>query len=102
MALKMRLARSGAKKKPFYHIVIADVRSPRDGRFIEKIGTYNPLHEQNHPDRVRVNVERARYWLSVGTQPTDRVSIFLENEGLLPKRIRNNLPQKPPKTKNST
>ena len=72
------------KRNRFNHIVIADVRSPRDGRFIEKIGTYNPLYESNHPDRVRLEVERVRYWLSVGSQPTERISRFLEKAGLLP------------------
>ena len=77
MSVKIRLARGGAKKRPFYSIVVADVRSPRDGRFIEKIGTYNPMLPRDHPDRVTVKTERARHWLSVGAQPTDRVARFL-------------------------
>lgn len=77
MALKIRLARGGAKKRPFYQIVVADARSPRDGRFVEKVGTYNPMLPQENQDRVRLNVERIKHWLSVGAQPTDRVALFL-------------------------
>ncbi len=77
MALKIRLARGGAKKRPFYHIVIADARSPRDGRFVEKVGSYNPMLPQDSQDRIRLNDDRIKYWLSVGAQPTDRVSLFL-------------------------
>jgi len=77
MALKIRLARRGAKKRPFYHIVIADARSPRDGRFIEKVGSYNPMLPQENEERVRLDVERIKHWLSVGAQPTDRVTLFL-------------------------
>ena len=77
MSVKIRLARGGAKKRPFYSIVVADVRSPRDGRFIEKIGTYNPMLPKDHPERVTVKTERAQHWLSVGAQPTDRVARFL-------------------------
>ena len=74
MALKIRLARGGAKKRPFYSIVVADARSPRDGRFIEKLGTYNPMLERGHADRVTLKEERIRHWLGVGAQPTDRVA----------------------------
>src|SRR3990167_10070857 len=77
MALKIRLARGGAKKRPFYQIVIADARSPRDGRFVEKVGTYNPMLPHENQDRVRLNVDRIKHWLSVGAQPTDRVALFL-------------------------
>ena len=77
MALKIRLARGGAKKRPFYQIVVADARSPRDGRFVEKVGTYNPMLSQESQDRVRLNVDRIKHWLSVGAQPTDRVALFL-------------------------
>ena len=84
MALKIRLARAGAKKRPYYHIVIADARSPRDGRFVEKVGSYNPMLPQEHQDRVRLNLDRIKYWLSVGAQPTDRVILFLGKASILP------------------
>jgi len=77
MALKIRLARGGAKKRPFYQIVVADARAPRDGRFVEKVGTYNPMLPQESQDRVRLNVDRIKHWLSVGARPTDRVALFL-------------------------
>ena len=77
MSLRIRLARGGAKKRPFYRIVVADSRSPRDGRFIEKIGTYNPMLAKDHPNRVRLNEERAKHWLSVGARASDRVTRFL-------------------------
>ena len=81
--LKIRLARGGAKKRPYYHIVIADSRSPRDGRFIEKVGTHNPLVAKDHPERVVLKVERIKEWLSKGAQPTERVARFLAKEGLV-------------------
>ncbi len=83
MSVKIRLARGGAKKRPFYSIVVADTRSPRDGRFIEKIGTYNPMVDRDHPDRVRLDADRARHWLSVGALPTDRVARFLGQAGVI-------------------
>lgn len=83
MSLKIRLARGGAKKRPHYSIVVADVRSPRDGRFIEKIGTFDPLLKNDDPKRVQYNEERARHWLSVGAQPTDRVARFFATNGLV-------------------
>jgi small subunit ribosomal protein S16 len=83
MALKIRLARGGAKKRPFYQIVIADARSPRDGRFVEKVGTYNPMLPQENQDRIRLNEDRIKYWLSVGAQPTDRVALFLGNAKII-------------------
>ena len=88
MSIKIRLARGGAKKRPFYRIVIADSRSPRDGRFIERIGSYNPMVAQDHPDRLKLDVERAKHWLGVGAQPTDRVAKFLANAGLMDPRAR--------------
>ncbi|CAK0747144.1 30S ribosomal protein S16 [Azospirillaceae bacterium] len=94
MALKIRLARGGAKKRPFYGIVIADSRSPRDGRFIEKIGVYNPMLEKDHPQRVRIDAERAKYWLSVGAQPTDRVALLLGRAELAPIPVRKETPKK--------
>ena len=84
MSLRIRLARGGAKKRPFYRIVVADSRSPRDGRFIEKIGTYNPMVAKDHEERVRLNEERARHWLSVGALPSDRVARFLGQAELMP------------------
>ncbi len=85
MPLKMRLARGGAKKRPFYSVVIADSRSPRDGRFIEKIGTYNPMLERGHADRVTLKEDRVRHWLDRGAQPTDRVARFLGDAGIIEK-----------------
>ncbi|MBX3487111.1 MAG: 30S ribosomal protein S16 [Candidatus Paracaedibacteraceae bacterium] len=83
MALKIRLARGGAKKRPFYRIVVAEATAPRDGKFIEKVGTYNPLLDQGHAERIVINAERAQYWLSVGAQPSDRVAGFLATAGLV-------------------
>ncbi|MBX9786793.1 MAG: 30S ribosomal protein S16 [Alphaproteobacteria bacterium] len=83
MALKIRLARGGAKKRPFYQIVIADARSPRDGRFVEKVGTYNPMLSHDNEDRIRLNSDRIKYWLGVGAQPTDRVALFLGKAKLI-------------------
>jgi small subunit ribosomal protein S16 len=88
MSIKIRLARGGAKKRPFYRIVIADSRSPRDGRFIERIGSYNPMVAHDHPDRLKLDQERAKHWLAVGAQPTDRVARFLAKEGLMAERPR--------------
>ena len=86
MSLKIRLARGGAKKRPFYNIVVADSRSPRDGRFIEKIGFYNPMVAKDHPERIRLDSERAKHWLSVGAKPSDRVTRFFVAEGLVGER----------------
>ena len=86
MSLKIRLSRGGAKKRPFYRIVVADSRSPRDGRFIERIGSYNPMVAKDHPERVVLNTERAKHWLSVGATPSDRVSRFLAAADLAPAR----------------
>jgi small subunit ribosomal protein S16 len=90
MSLKLRLARGGTKKRPFYHIVVADARSPRDGRFIEKLGTFNPLLAKDNEGRVVLNTERAKHWLEVGAQPTDRVLRFLDTAGLTKREARNN------------
>ncbi|MGC8201698.1 30S ribosomal protein S16 [Aliiroseovarius sp. PTFE2010] len=90
MAMKIRLARGGSKKRPFYSIVAADSRMPRDGRFIEKLGTYNPLLAKDSEERVKMNIERVQYWLGEGAQPSDRVSRFLEAAGVLEKKERNN------------
>ena len=90
MAMKIRLARGGSKKRPFYRIVAADSRMPRDGRFIEKLGTYNPLLPKDSEDRVKMDVERIQEWMSKGAQPTDRVARMLEAAGVLEKKERNN------------
>ncbi|MFI4987203.1 MAG: 30S ribosomal protein S16 [Alphaproteobacteria bacterium] len=84
MSLKIRLARAGAKKRPFYRIVIADARSPRDGRFVERIGSYNPMVAKDHPERIVLDAERAKHWLSKGAEPTERVARFLGRLGLGP------------------
>ncbi len=99
MALKIRLARGGAKKRPFYRIVIADTRSPRDGRFIEKIGSFNPLLPKDNAERIVLDLERAKHWLSVGALPTDRVSRFLNDAGLFKREARNNPTKAKPKAK---
>ena len=83
MSLKIRLARGGAKKRPFYSIVVADSRMPRDGRFIEKVGTYNPLLKKDDPNRVQYKEERVKHWLGVGAKPTDRVARFLAANDLV-------------------
>ena len=93
MATKIRLARGGSKKRPFYSIVAADTRSPRDGRFIEKLGTYNPLLPKDSDARIQMDTERVTYWLERGAQPTDRVARFLDAAGLRKRDARNN-PQK--------
>ena len=85
MSLKIRLARGGAKKRPYYSIVVADARSPRDGGFIEKLGTYNPMLDRSHADRVTLKTERIQHWLGVGALPTDRVARFLGDAGLITK-----------------
>jgi small subunit ribosomal protein S16 len=89
MSLKLRLARAGTKKRPYYHIVVADARSPRDGRFIEKIGSFDPMLADDSK-RVTLLTERAQHWLGVGAQPTDRVLRFLDAAGLLKREARNN------------
>ena len=93
MSLKIRLARGGAKKRPFYSIVVADSRSPRDGRFIEKLGTFNPLLPKDSDQRVVLDLDKAKDWLAKGALPTDRVARFLDAEGLMKREARNN-PQK--------
>ena len=88
MSLKIRLSRAGTTKRPYYHVVIADARSPRDGRFIEKVGNYDPKLEDDK--RVTLVTERIQHWLSVGAQPTDRVLRFLDKAGMLKRAPRNN------------
>lgn len=100
MALRIRLTRGGAKKRPFYHIVVADARSPRDGRFIEKLGFYNPMVPRDHADRIRLDGERAKYWLEHGAQPSDRVAKFLAEAEIVAPRPRAEQTKKPlPKAK---
>ena len=92
--LAIRLSRGGAKKRPYYHIVVADSRSPRDGRFIEKIGAYNPMLPREHADRVKVDAERAKYWLGVGARPSDRVARFFAGVELVKEPERREQPKK--------
>ncbi|MCU0838170.1 MAG: 30S ribosomal protein S16 [Rhodospirillales bacterium] len=99
MALRIRLARGGTKKRPFYRVVVSDSRSPRDGRFIEILGTYNPMLEHEHPDRVRLQSERIRHWLGVGATATDRVARVCAAQGLMepPARWQQTLKPQPKK-----
>lgn len=90
MAISIRLSRGGAKKRPYYRIVVADSRSPRDGKYLEQIGTYNPLLAKDDTNRVKLNEDRARYWVGVGAQPTDRVARFLDVAGIKERAARNN------------
>src|SRR3954463_6864127 len=90
MSLAIRLARGGAKKRPYYRIVVADSRAARDGRFIEKLGTYNPLLAKDSPERVKLDGDRISHWLSVGAQPSDRVLRFLDAAGIRERAARNN------------
>jgi small subunit ribosomal protein S16 len=91
MALSIRLSRGGSKKRPYYRIVVADARSPRDGKFIEKIGNYNPLLAKDSAERIQLDADRAKHWLSVGAQPTDRVARFLDVAGVRERPARQNL-----------
>ncbi|MDF2095409.1 30S ribosomal protein S16 [Aquibaculum arenosum] len=88
MALRIRLSRGGAKKRPYYQIVVADSRSPRDGRFIEKVGAYNPMLPREHADRIVIKEERVKHWLSQGAVPSDRVARFFSDAELMPARER--------------
>ncbi len=99
MTLRIRLARGGAKKRPHYRVVIADSRFPRDGRFIERVGTYNPLVPKDHEDRIKLNEERIKYWLSQGAQPSDRVLRFLDEADIMKREARNNPNKAKPKQK---
>ena len=99
MALRIRLARGGTKKRPHYNIVISDSRSPRDGRFIEKIGFYNPLLPKDHADRVKLDLEKAKEWIKKGAVASDRVHRFLANGGVLPALKKNNPNKAKPKKK---
>lgn len=90
MALKIRLARGGAKKRPYYRIVVAEATAPRDGRFIERIGSWNPILPKDSPERIVLDEERVKHWLSVGAQPTDRVLRFLDERGLAKRTAKSN------------
>ena len=87
MSVALRLSRGGSKKRPFFRIVAADIRAPRDGRYLEKLGTYNPMKNKDDPQRITLNIERIKYWLSVGAKPTERVQKFLSNEKLAEKPV---------------
>jgi len=91
MSISIRLSRGGAKKRPYYRIVVANSRSPRDGKYLEQIGTYNPLLAKDSPERIKLVEDRARYWLGVGAQPTDRVARFLDAAGIKERAARENL-----------
>jgi len=99
MSLKIRLSRGGAKKRPFYRVVVADARMPRDGRFIEKIGTFDPLKAKDDASRLVLDVEKAKAWIAKGAQPTDRVARLLDTLGALKRDKRNNPEKAQPKKK---
>ena len=90
MAISLRLSRGGAKKRPYYRVVVADSRSPRDGKYLEQVGTYNPVLPKGDENRVKLNEDRIRYWLGVGAQPTDRVARFLDTAGIKERAATNN------------
>ncbi|MCJ8519943.1 small subunit ribosomal protein S16 [Pseudorhizobium tarimense] len=90
MSLKIRLARGGSKKRPYYHVVLADARAPRDGRFLEKLGSWNPMLPKDNEKRVELNLERIQEWIAKGAQPTDRVLRFLAEAGVAQREARNN------------
>ena len=99
MSVKIRLSRGGAKKRPYYYVVVANTASPRDGRYIEQIGTFNPMLKKDDETRVKLELERCKYWLSVGAQPTDRVARLLVAAGLLKRTASNNPEKSKPKKK---
>lgn len=99
MAVKMRLSRGGSKKRPYYYVVIAQAQSPRDGKYIEQIGTFNPLLKKDNPERMKLNEERVKHWLGVGAQPTDRVLRLLDLAGLAKRTSPNNPEKAKPKKK---
>jgi len=99
MSLKIRLARAGTKKRPFYHVVIADSRSPRDGRFIERVGHFNPLLAKDAEGRLKLDLDKVKAWLAKGARPTDRVNRFLDDAGLMKREPRNNPQKAKPKKK---
>ena len=98
MSLRIRLSRGGAKKRPFYRIVVADSRRPRDGRYIERLGTYNPMVAKDHPERLTLKEERIKYWLGVGAKPSERIARFLGDKGIvekpaIPEQTKQHLPR---------
>jgi small subunit ribosomal protein S16 len=99
MSLKIRLARGGAKKRPFYRVVVADSRAPRDGRYIEKLGTFDPLKPKDAADRAVIDAEKAKSWIAKGAQPTDRVARLLDSVGAMTREPRNNPQKAQPKKK---
>jgi len=99
MSVKIRLARGGAKKKPYYRIVIADSHSPRDGRFIEQVGAYDPMKPKDSPERFKLDLDKVRAWLAKGAQPTDRVLRFLDQAGVMTRPARSNPKKGEPGTK---
>jgi small subunit ribosomal protein S16 len=99
MSARIRLSRGGAKKRPYYYVVVAHSASPRDGRYIEQIGTFDPMLKKDSPDRVKLNLDRCKHWLSVGAQPTDRVQRLLDAAGLLKREPRNNPEKAKPRKK---
>lgn len=99
MSVKLRLARGGAKKRPYYYVVAADITSPRDGRYIERVGTFDPMLPKDREDRVKLDIDRCKHWLSVGAIPTDRVSRLFDAAGLLTRKTRNNPNKAKPKKK---
>jgi small subunit ribosomal protein S16 len=99
MSVKLRLSRGGTKKRPYYYIVATTSTAPRDGRYIEQIGTFNPLLKKDDPTRLNLNVERAKHWLTVGAQPTDRVARFLDAAGLMKRTPKKSLLKSKPKKK---
>ena len=99
MSVKIRLSRGGAKKRPYYYIVVASAQSPRDGRYIEQIGTFDPMLKKDDANRLKLDVERARHWLKVGAQPTDRVARFLDANGLMKRTPQKSIAKALPKKK---
>jgi len=99
MSLKIRLARAGTKKRPYYHVVVADSRAPRDGRFIERLGHFNPLVGKDAKDRLKLDLEKIKAWLAKGATPTDRVLRFLDEAGVMKRPARNNPNKAQPKKK---
>src|SRR5712692_11063972 len=99
MPVVIRMARAGTKKRPFYHIVAADSRSPRDGRFIERLGYFNPLLPKDKPERLKLDLDKVKAWLAKGALPTDRVLRFLDQAGLMKRPARNNPQRAKPKKK---
>ncbi|MGE0626887.1 MAG: 30S ribosomal protein S16 [Hyphomicrobiaceae bacterium] len=99
MAVKIRLSRGGSKKRPYYYIVVAQATSPRDGRYIEQVGTYNPMLPRDHGERIKLNEDRCKHWLSVGALPTDRVARFLDKAGLMKRETPNNPDKGKPRKK---